>query len=334
MFGYTHEKFEVKELKDVDINTINKFELPDYVYDKHTAKGNKDPVTKDYNFFIDNIVLIPRYGEEETWIEKEGKRLYKEVKKPTRAFLDPFPESVVMKHYPPANTKLLDTHKYIQTQLITARHKPKVYYWDYKDDGTYSKVIKGPMKRWEYERYAISDKIKGDTRIKRVHCKYTEGWMISRNLIKVNPEECVKKSSKIEPEVVIYSGNTFGCNKDTINESTEVGKIDWLKCLAFRKFIGTNDTCFRNFLCVNGHVYTIDDPYLGNYTTEFMFKTKLNPKIADQFMKALTDNWKVITEWLDECEITIGASTSLTERQKQPMLEQIGKLKIVDNWKF
>lgn len=331
--AYTHEKFELKPL-DVDIDTINKITLPDYVYDKHTAQGNRNKETAHYKFFIDNIVLIPRYGDKETDIEIEGKRLYTEYNKPTKAFLDPLPNDIVLKHYPPPDTKLLETHKYLQTQLITGRNKPKVYYWDYKDDGTYSKVIKGPINRYDYMRNKLTDMLKKDIGLKCQHLKYSNGWMIANNFIKINPNEYIKKTSKLETNVNIFSGQTHGCTKDTIDALTELGKLEWLKCLTFRKFAGTNDTCFRNFLNVNGHVYTIDDPLLGDYTTEYMFKTKLNPAIASKFMKAIDEHFDELTAWLTECENKIKSATYLTKYQKRPMITKIRELQNKQNWRF
>ena len=329
---YTHEKFEVKAL-DIDIDKIDKITLPKFVYDRHTSIGKRNPETSDYSFFIDNIVLIPKFGTEESPIEKEAKKLYKESDKSSSDFLKPFTDEELQKYYPKP-VDILKCHRYLQTQLITGRNKPKVYYYDIKDDKSYSKVIKGPVNYFDYLRNKYSDLLKKDVGLKSQHLKYAHGYIIANNFIKINPKEYVRKTSKLETDVKIFNGKTYGCNKDTIDKLTEPEKLEWLKCLVFRKIIGTNDSCFRNFLAVNGHVITIDDAIIGDYATEYMFKTKLNPKVAEKFNKALDNNFDEIKKWLLSCRAIIKNSSYLSDNMKQPMLTCLENFMVRKSWKF
>lgn len=323
---YTHEKYKVEDI-ETDIDKINPIELPEFVYDKHTSIGKRNPKTSDYSFFINNLILSPRHTKEETEIEKEGKRLYITSNKSTSEFLQPITKKET-------KINMLKEHKFLQTQLITGRNKPKTYYYDYDDDKTYKYILKGPITYIDYLSNKLSDMLKSDLGLLHQDIKFVNNYMLSNNFININPKEYVKKSSKLETDVKIFNGETFGATKELIEKMKPEEETEWLKCLAFRKIIGTNDTCFRNFLYVNGRVITIDDPLLNDYGTEYMFKTKLNAKYAELFEEALRNNFDNVKEWLNESEEVIRNANYLSKYNKIPMLKTLKKLKKIENWKF
>ena len=61
---YKLEKFNFEEDKKFDMT----LKLPDYIYDKHVRSCPKE--RKNYEFFINNLILFPR--KEESYIEREG----------------------------------------------------------------------------------------------------------------------------------------------------------------------------------------------------------------------------------------------------------------------
>ena len=98
-----------------------------------------------------------------------------------------------------------------------------------------------------------------------------------KNLIPVNPTVLITRTSKIEGNVVIYGGETYLFKHDYIQSMTDAEKVELLKCLVFRRMIGTVDTCPRNLIYYNGRVITIDDPVMSRICDGW-YKTVLNAK--------------------------------------------------------
>ena len=323
---YTHEKFTIPNDIKFDINNIKQIKFPKFVFDKHTAIGKRNPETSDYSFFIDNLILSPRHTEEETEIEIEGKRLYKESNKSTGEFLAPIEFK--------KKKDILNKHKYLQTQLITGRNKPKTYYYDYDDDGKYKFILKGQVSDTDYLRNKLSDSLKADLGLLSQNIRFVGNYMLSDNFINIDPSDYVVKTSKLEKDVKIFNGETYGATKELIDKLNDEECLEWFKCLAFRKIVGTNDTCFRNFLYINHHMITIDDPMLNDYSTEYMFKTKLNETYGKKFENKLNICFDDVVSWLNESIDVIKSATYLSKYNKVRMIKQAKKLLNIDNWKF
>jgi hypothetical protein len=98
-------------------------------------------------------------------------------------------------------------------------------------------------------------------------------------------------TTKLETNVrVVVPGSVPGWDHSKVKEDP----FAIMEALAFRKIVGTNDTCTRNFICCGGKVYSIDDPAL-NKTTPYMWKTQLVKPKAD-YEAALTAVWDRLTE--------------------------------------
>ena len=198
----------------------------------------------------------------------------------------------------------------------------------------YKFIFKGPVSYIDYLRNKLSDELKADLSLLSQNIKYVGNYMLSDNFIDINPSKYVVKTSKLEKNVKIFNGETFGATKELIDKLDNTECLEWFKCLAFRKIIGTNDTCFRNFLYVNHHVITIDDPILNDYSTEYMFKTKLNDTYSKKFSNKLAICFDDIVSWLNESINVIKSATYLSKYNKASMIKQAKKLLDISNWKF
>lgn len=271
---------------------FKKLTLPDYVYDKHVKISPESQ--KTYKFFMDNIILIPR--KPETDLEVKGKNLYIATDKASGEYINKirydFGSSEIKKY----NFKDL---RLIQTQLITGRSKPRTWFCC-----NLNKVIKGPLNIKQIKELIDSDKLKRIFKLKRVHTEIIEidgeFYLMFDNLIPINENETIVKSSKLETNVTIYNGNLYVLSSKEFSNLSDNVKLKVIKNLIFRKIIGTNDTCDRNIIVYKNKVASIDDPVLLQ-ETEFMFKTHIvNTQVRTSYEDAYEKNKKIIDDWLQE----------------------------------
>jgi hypothetical protein len=90
-------------------------------------------------------------------------------------------------------------------------------------------------------------------------------FLISRCLFDYTALETCLASSKLETNIRVPVLKTLSAWRDNL-----LGTADFdfqiLRTLLFRKIIGTNDTCHRNILVIDGIIYSIDDPALKKTT--------------------------------------------------------------------
>lgn len=231
---YIEEKYELKKDLEFDYEFNKDFVLQEYVYDKHTLHG-KD---KSYAYFINNIILIPR--KEETEIEKKAKDIYITTNNSTGFWLNKRKGEEVAKD--------LADGKLIQTQLITAKWKPTVFYYDKNNNNKYEFILKKKMKRKEMEECINCGKMKKILNLPSLDTKIENENLIMKNLIKIEPNNIIKKTSKLETNVNIYNGEHYLYNHKLQEKLNNDELIELFKLLLFRKIIGTNDTCERNII--------------------------------------------------------------------------------------
>lgn len=338
---YKLEKFNFEEDKKFDMT----LKLPEYIYDKHVRSCPKE--RKNYEFFINNLILFPR--KEESYIEREGKKLYIETNKGVGQIVKEMrgePErkktkkvKSVKKEEEEVIEKINDEIKLIQTQLITGRHKVRVYYCSLDDGKNYNYILKGPfIKEDEMNCQLLSDVIKrkllssNDSYSSKKVCYENGVYILSKNLIEIDQNKVVLKSSKLEENVTVYDGNKYLYSHELVNSLDDNELIELLKILAFRKIIGTNDTCVRNIIYFNKHLFTIDDPVLLK-TTPFMFKIHFE-KYESIYNKIVDNNFKKITKFLNEWKTIINDDVDIPSNVKSFMLNQISTFSIRTNWKF
>ena len=346
-YGFNKEdsiEFDFKELK-----------LPDYVYDKHVKCS--PPEHKGYDFFIDNIVLVPRMPETE--LEIKGKELYKTTNKASGDFInrealkgvklcklnmdpivelgtnEPTNKTVKRKPVKSTNNKLISNEsvfdnsdlkltdlKLLQTQLITSKYKPRTWFCNDKY------VLKGPMKQKDIEPLILSDQLKKlfglvsvNTRIVKIE---GEDYLLMDCLIPVNYDEYVIKNSKLETNVKIYNGDTRVLSSKLINTYEPHIQLEILKNLCFRKIVGSIDCCDRNII-VNLEskvVASIDDP-VSLTETAFMFKKPITNKHIKNCYEELVEQFSdELDKFIDSCVEITTKSDSIPDEVKEFILEQ------------
>ena len=317
--NYVREDFKFK-LKP---NFSTSENLPDYVYDKHVRKS-KD---KSYKFFMENIVLSPRMPETE--LEKKGKELYISSNLSSGNFLK-------KQNIKSCYKKLDNNISVIQAQLVTAIGKQKVYFCDFDNNEKYSKILKGPFlenNSVNMQKFILTDQIK---KIFGLHTLNYEivyyknnKYLLYENLINIEPQKTEIKTSKLEKNVKIYNGEKYFLNILKINDNQW---FELLKLLLFRKVIGTNDTCDRNFIAIDNKIFSIDDPLLFKDTI-YMFKKPLNEKLSNLYKQKLktffNDLLKIEDDWINKIN-----NMHLTYENKSFMIEKINIFKDIKNWKF
>lgn len=289
--------------------------LPDYVYDRHV--GCSPPNQKTYEFFINNLQLNP--AKDEMDYEKYAKQLYITSNLSANAYVHKLVDGV---------ERVTEPKKLLQTQLITAKHKPKVYYCSF-DGINYTHCLKGPMDTINYEQFILPDVIKRligmnspDTCLISINNIY---YLCSNNLIPVDDTNVIISNSKLEHNVRLYNGDKYVLTDDKLKTLNDDEQLQLLKILLFRKFIGTNDTCNRNIIYYNSTFTSIDDPILLQ-SSAFMFKKKLNKDIAAIYNSMHKKHHDVLMEWLDNC-INIISGSSIANNYKQFIISTINKFK-------
>lgn len=148
--------------------------------------------------------------------------------------------------------------------MLTGRSKSKTMFakWSHSGKGqSHSYFVKGPIKNAvEAERQTLSEQIKvilglphADLEVRR----YTEGlFMISKCIVNIDHCKFEYKTTKIETNAKV-STNEVGHYVDEIENKKMQQQV--LLSLAFRKIVGANDTCKRNFIVKGAHVFSVDD---------------------------------------------------------------------------
>lgn len=303
--------------------------LPKYVYDKHV--GSSPASQKTYKFFIENCVISPRLDESE--IETTAKRLYITT---NRGVGDSIRPVVRCKVIDPSTLTL------IQTQLITSKYKPQVFYAS-MNGKTFDHILKGPYRTSsEIELLILSDRIKNEllsSKLKEYQSEIVsinqQLFYCGRNFIAINPSARTKASSKLETDVVIYSGNKFVLENDQLESLSLKAQRELISILAFRKVIGTNDTCNRNiiYLPVRESMYTIDDPALFKETPK-MFKTKVAKDYVSIYDDMIDNHFDWILDLMSSWYAAIVKMNDIDESQRTFMMNMCVQLSDPENWVF
>lgn len=340
-------------------------ELPDWVYDKHTLKGRM--LKRDLNHFFEvSLVYGIRMFPAPEPFELEGRTSYQmsETNKglektanlvtifrgemPKKRKLEENtdgPKKKLTSLFRPETAAININKEYsnlLQTQLLTRANGPKVFFGTSLEGKQV--VLKGPLND------ALSNGIRDSEEIKKllglahtnvVFNSFQEGkFMIGDCLIKYNLTKSILKTSKLESNVIISTNKVPGWCSETYCENSEVVK-QMLIWIAFRKCIGANDTCNRNFILVpkNGAlvVYSIDDA--ANWTPiEYMWKRNGNEvamkKVSDFFMGHLQRHWDYIADKIIKWLNIINDCGVLDESQKTFFIRRTAELLKIDNWKF
>jgi len=232
------------------------------------------------------------------------------------------------------NQQLINLSKieHLQTQLITSKHKPKTFYISFSRSQApeFSHVLKFPMNQNDINNMIMSDKFKNlfgliSLNIKQIQVidsfnNFNNGIIMTNFNTQIDSNNIVIKSSKLENEVVIYNGNHLHLEWDNLYNLTHDEQINYLKILAFRYIIGTNDTTNRNILKVESKFISIDDPALF-ISPKMIYKSPIPIKHRQIFSQILNSNFQEIQNWLQNIMV-----------KNIFCQEQINKLMNINNW--
>lgn len=320
----TNEHYQRVDVK-IDMTLKPPATLPLWVYDKHV--GSSPQEQKSYKFFIDNCILSPR--QPETDLERRGRELYLLTSMGSGPYIHP----IINCFNAPKPKKLL------QTQLITARYKPRTWFCMFRDCGRYTHILKGPYtcSQADLQKLLLPDQLKvmfelssPESRLVSIENLF---YIVSKNMVQLDPPgtseddlmyntRTVRRTSKLE-STIIYAGNIHALEMD--GEYTPQEELDLLKVLCFRKIIGTNDTTARNILYYNHKFTSIDDP-VELQETPYMFKTRLNKQLQDKYQKMYECHKQELNEWLKKCYNTM-------QRHPDPQVKKFATKKITELFK-
>lgn len=334
----------------LDLKTFTCTHVPDWVYDKHTAEA----IDRSYQFFFDNLILVPRAPVSLT--EIIGEKIYRGFDEPAGVYLAKDKELTTSKRFVISwerftkrlecfqfdpDTSLLQNlknikiailisenrYEQIQTQLITARSKPKTMFIKLESQADYNFILKGPYAERsisrELDAQIVSDKIKRKLGLKHLNAFKLNNYLITENAVKIDSEKTIVKSSKLETDAVLYDGDKhFAKYEDVLTDNG----FEFLLILAFRYAIATNDTCPRNILFVKNRFVSIDDPIeLSESLPKQMFKKPLPEHDAKTMRDGLELHWDRVRDELNRW-LTINISSDFSKR--------IATLMQKSNWKF
>jgi hypothetical protein len=330
----------------VDLETRR--EIPDWVYDKHTAKGKA--MGRGYTHFLETMVVEPRLFGGSDPFEVEARALYMNGREQRVRHI--LAESLVLK--PVAATKpLVSTlrrrpkialelvaakeepteaqedlkaagfKRFLQAQPITGRSKPRT--WFATDNAGAQVVIKGPMPKKELEMCVKSEAVKVLLGLPNTNLRILEDlpYIIQDSLVDYTTLPTRTVTTKLEFDICVLENLAVpGWSHELIEDSEMAYKI--LEGLLFRKVVGANDACTRNFIVLDRAVYSIDDAALS-VETEFMWKVAL-VKPLKKYQDALDLCWSKLVETIAVWrEKLAGNKFGLT---------QLNKYSVRENWRF
>jgi hypothetical protein len=179
----------------------------------------------------------------------------------------------------------------------TSLDKVKVFY--VRDSDYNPLVLKGPLESKEIVALLESERVKQILGLPRTNVrKYKDDYIISDCLYEYDVNDYHICKLKIDKGRKISNIKLKGCEH---KETNTILERSFLKALAFRLIIGTDDTTPRNFIVIENTVYSIDDP-AWNVEQKELWKIK-NHKIM--YTNMLDRNWEWVDAFLVEWKNTL-----------------------------
>ena len=262
LFNRRPELNQEYSLNDINLEEINpkKFpEVPFWVKDKHVAGG-----TKGYKFFFDNSLVVNEGLYEVDKFAEETKKVYLDDEKnlgngKTKVLYKKWLGEDLEDSLDEYEKKISGFKDVIQIQLITSKGKPPVYFVTSLQDGE-KYVLKGPMKMDMRNQIMKTENLKKELGLNHLNVEFinifNQNWMKSDSLLDYDITKKVLKTSKLETNVYIYSGENSNVSFDDLNDDNFLKIIEQY---LFRLLTGANDHCARNFIKKDDIVYSIDD---------------------------------------------------------------------------
>ncbi len=285
-----------RERQEISAAWMERQEVPEWAYDKHTARGKL--LGRGYAHFFETMVLAPRIFEEEDLLEAAAKALYlngkeqrvrhilaatKAVKtdkidNESKGSEEKGKRPVAPTSPPPYYTNIL------QAQALTGRNKARVWFATAPDG--LQVVLKGPLSKTEMRSVEKSENFKKLLGLPHANMRMDGAYLVWNSLVDYTTLPTKTMTTKLETDICVPAANISHWTAAMLGTESERGMLE---ALLFRKVVGTNDSCERNLLVVGNQVYSIDDASLCK-DTPYMWKTALiKPKAA--YEAALERNW-------------------------------------------
>ncbi len=209
-------------------------------------------------------------------------------------------------------------YELLQVAPRTSPDKVPVYYA--RDEDWNPVVIKGPLSEEEIHALERCERIKKLLGLPRTNVRRcADNTIISDCLYDYSLSESHTCTSGIDKGKRL-SNIKLKMWKHDITDNTTVRSF--LKAIAFRLMIGTDDTVPRNFIVIDQTVYSIDDP-AWEETPKELWKVKTH---SEHYNRLLNENWgwvmAFLIDWLR------------TEGLREFNYRMIHKLMNREYWKF
>lgn len=294
-----HPKLELDTGILIESNLLETYrEVPEWAYDKHTSKGKR--MGRGYAHFFETMVVFPKLVEGKLDVfEEEAKVLYLSgAEQRVRHILSA--SSPKCPALPP-----LEFENPLQAQLITGRAKPRVWFATRIGKQV---VIKGPVSKKESSCVLKTQKIKECIGLPHTNAHAEGDYLVFDCLIDYTHLPTRITSSRIEVDVKVPVGTSIqGWEKNMLKIPHLAKQI--LVGLLFRKVIGANDTCSRNFMVIEDTVYSIDDAALEKLTQR-MWKTK----VTCEYAQAMHTYWDYLVGVMEDWEKKLSEYAFCMER--------------------
>ena len=189
-------------------------------------------------------------------------------------------------------------YEYLQVAPRTLAEKVPVYYS--RDKNWNPVVVKGPLSSKEIDALLITEQIKILLGLPRTNVRRGDhNTLISDCLYDYDIHDSHTCRSGIDKGKRL-SNIKLKMWRHDITDRTTVRSF--LKALAFRLMIGTDDTVPRNFIVIDQTVYSIDDP-AWEEEPERIWKVQNHSKHYNQL---LDDNWEWVSAFLEDWRQTEG----------------------------
>ncbi len=290
----------VRVHQEIPAAWMERQEVPEWAYDKHTARGKQ--MGRGYAHFFETMVLAPRIFSEEDLLEAAAKALYLNGKEQrVRHILAATKASnasdgsviyeisegtenekakmpVIPTSPPPQYTNIL------QAQALTGRNKARVWFATAPDG--LQVVIKGPVPATEMRAVEKSENFKKLLGLPHANLRVEGKYLVWNSLVDYTKLPTKIMTTKLETDIRVPAENISHWTASMLRTEMERGMLE---ALLFRKIVGTNDTCDRNLLVVDNKVYSIDDASLCKDTPYMWKKGLIKPKAA--YEAALERHW-------------------------------------------
>jgi len=179
----------------------------------------------------------------------------------------------------------------------TSQDKVNVFY--VRDSEYNPLVLKGPLENKEIVALLESERVKTLLDLPRTNVrKYEDNYIISDCLYDYDVNNFHICKLKIDKGQKISNIKLKGWEH---KETNTILERSFLKALAFRLIIGTDDTVPRNFIVIENTVYSIDDPAWNIEPTQ-LWKIK---NYKTMYTNMLDRNWEWVQAFLTEWKNTL-----------------------------